>query len=108
MARTRVQPSDGFVMCGPKTRARPRTGSGLSRPRQDQAAAQAKRQLGHAVVHRPGTSALRYWILASLSHARLAKAKMAADRGEHGVVPDHRPVCSGRLSNGRAATPEKR
>src|SRR6516165_384025 len=87
MAGTRVQPSEGFAMYGPETRARPRTGSGLSRPGQDQTAAQAKRQLGHAVVHRPGTSALQYLILASLGHARLAKAKMVADRGERGVVP---------------------
>src|SRR5215831_7776199 len=94
MAGTRVQTPEGFVICGPKTRARPRTGSGLSHPRQDQAAAQANTD--SSATRLPigrETSALQYWILTSLSHARLAKAKMAADRAERGIVPDHRPVC---------------
>ena len=32
----------------------------------------------------------------SLGHARLAKAKMAADPGARGVAPDQQPVCFGR------------
>src|SRR5215467_2092072 len=73
MAGTQVQPPEGFVMCGPKTRARPRTGSGLSHPLQDQAAAQA--DTDSSVTRLPigrETSALQYRLLVAAGSILLA------------------------------------